>query len=802
MEILWKDVRYATRRLLGEPGFTAVAVLTLALGIGLNSAIFSLIDGMLLRAVPYPAADRLVFLTEWSEQVPNMSFSVADFEDLRDQSRDFESLGAVRGTDYTLTGDGEAERLDGRQVSAGFLPALGIRPLIGREIRADDDRPGADRVAVLGEGFWKRRFGRDPGVLGRSLTLDGESYTVVGVVPARFHGSWKRVDVFTSLLRLENDLGGEKNRGNHPGIYVVGRLEPGVTIDRARVEVVALAERLAAEYPKSNARQSMTVAPIAEVVTGRSRPALLVLLGAVGLVLLIACGNVANLLLARGAARQRELAVRAALGASRRRVVRQLLTESLLLALVGGALGVLVAWAGMRGLLALVPASAPGVENVSLDEGVLLFTAALSLGTGLLFGVAPAWSVSRLDPHEVLREGGRSLVGGGHQRLRQALVVAEVSLSLVLLVGAGLLIRSFLRVVQASPGFEPAGVITAEVSLPEASYAEPEKVRQFIRQTLDGVAALPGVQSSGSALPLLGGWQTSFRIEGRPEPPPGQRPSTDITRVSPGYFSAMGVRLLKGRLFDDRDRASTTPVCLVDETFAAAHWPGQDPIGQRINLGGKDDTWVEIVGVVNHVKNYGVDQDSRVETYLPYTQSPRRSFTFVVRTSGTAVGIVDGIRSAVRAVDPTVPVFDASTLDDQLADSRAPRRVAALLTGSFAALALLLAAVGIYGVVSYSVTRRTSEIGIRLALGADPSHILRLVVGRGLALAGGGIVLGLVVALALSRLVSALLFQVSPMDPPTFSLTPVLLAATALVACYLPARRAMGVDPSVALREE
>ena len=804
MESLWRDVQYGTRRLLREPGFTAVATLTLALGIGLNSALFSLIDGLLLRPVPYRDADRVVFLTEWSEQVQNMSFSVANFKDVRDQSHAFEALGAIRSANYTLTGGEEAERLNGRQATAGFLPALGIRPIAGRGIGPDDDRPGAARVAVLAEGFWARRFGRDPAVVGRPLTLNGKTYTVVGVVPAAFHRRWQRVDVFTSLLRFEDEIGGDERRGSHPGIYVVGRLNPGVAVETARAEVVAIAERLATEYPDSNARQSMTLRLISEVIVGPVRPALLVLAVAVGLVLLIACANVANLLLARGAARGRELAVRLALGASRHRLVRQLLTESVLLAGLGGGLGFLVAFGSLWGMRALIPEDTAGLENVGIHATVLMFTLAVSAGTGILFGLVPAWKISRPDPNEALREGGRTVVGGSHQRLRQGLVVAEVSLSLVLLVCAGLLVRSFVRIVHADAGFDPKDVLTARVSLPAAGYGEDERVRTFTSQVVARAAALPGVRVVATALPLLGGWQNSFRIEGRPEPEPGQRPSTDITRVSSDYFEAMGVALVRGRLFDERDHPEATPVCIVDTTFARAYWPDEDPLGKRFTFGdpADDDPWLEIVGVVEHVKNYGVDHESRVETYVPHAQSPLRFFTLIVRTDGDRPNVAEGLRRAVREVDPNVPVFDVQLLDQIISDSRSNRRVMALLTGAFAVLALVLAGVGIYGVMSYSVEQRVAEIGIRVALGSERADIVRMVLGRGMALTAGGIVLGLVAALGLARLIASVLFQVAPTDLPTFSITPVLLALTALVACYLPARRAMRVDPSVALRHE
>jgi putative ABC transport system permease protein len=803
VESLWSDIRYGARRLVQAPGFASVAILTLALGIGLNTAIFSLIDAMLLRPLPYPAPERLVFLTEWSEQVPDMSFSVANFKDVRDQSRSFSELGAFRSESFTLTGLGEAERLDGRQASAGFLPALGLEPLIGRFPTPEEDRPGAERVAVLSEGLWARRFGRDRGVLGQALTLSGESYTVIGVAPARFHTSWQRVDLFTPLLQLEDRLGGAERRGSHPGIYVVGRLEGGASVEAARTEVVSIAKRLAEQYPESSARQSMTLEPLTSVVVGDTRGALLVLLGAVAMVLLIACANVANLLLARGAARRRELALRTALGASRRRVARQLLTESLLLSLAGGGLGLLLAELTLRGLLTLIPEAAAGVEQVRLHPAILAFTALLSLATGVLFGLAPAWQAARQDPHDALKEGGRGIQGGGY-RLRQGLVVAEMALSVLLLVGAGVLLRSFQRVIEADPGFDPEGVVTATLRLPAVGYEEKGRITLFARQVLERVQALPGVSSAAATLPLLGGWQTSFYVEGSPPPAPGEQPSTDITRVSGEYFETMRVPLQRGRLFDERDSAEAPPVCIVDTTFAQAWWPGEDPLGKRLKPGGADSDapWLEVVGVVGHVKNYGVDQDSRVETYVPYDQNPVPGFNLVVRGAGAGPSLSEGLREAVRAVDPTIPLYDVRRLEDVVSDSQSDRRIAALLVGSFAALALLLAAVGLYGVVSYSVSQQTGEIGVRLALGAARRDILKLVVGRGMLLAVIGVGLGLLGALALSRVMGAVLFEVSPTDPATYSASPLLLSLIALAACYLPARRAMRIEPSAVLRDE
>jgi putative ABC transport system permease protein len=807
VEHLWRDVQYGVRTLLKSPGFTAVAVLTLGLGIGANTAIFSVIDAVLLRPMPYPEAGRLVFLTEWSEQVPEMSFSVANFKDVRDQSTVFESVFAHNSANFILTGEGgEAERVAARQVSSGMFTTLGKPPILGRAFTAEEDTPGAERVALLGEGFWERRFGRDPGVLGRTLSLSGEPFTVIGVMPGSLHGSLKTTDVFTPLLRLEDKIGGEERRGNHPGIYVIGRMKPGITEEQARTEVVSIAKRLAEEHPNSSARQSMTLQSLQQSYVGELRPALLVLLGAVVFVLLIACANVANLLLARAAQREREIAVRMALGAARTRVFRQLLTESVVLSLLGALLGLLLAYAGVKALVASLPTNVPRADEIAMDARVLLFTAGLAVLTGLVFGVAPAWKVSGQNVQDPLREGGRGAVGSGHRRMRQVLVVAEIALALVLLVGAGLMLRSFFRVLHADPGFRSDGVLTAMLPLSPARFAEPPQKAAIAERIVERLRAIPGVESAAVSVPLLGSWQSSFMVEGRPEPPPGQRPSTDVTRVAGEYFRAMGIRLVEGRLFDDRDRADAPLVCVIDETFARAQFPGESALGTRVTFSSSRDAelkWMEIVGIVAHTKNYGVDQPSRVELYMPYLQNPAGGgVTAILRTGGDPGSLAGALRQALREVDPEIPVYQARSLPELVADENAPRRLAALLIAVFATLALVLAAVGIYGVMSYAVAQRTQEIGLRMALGARREDILGMVLRSGTIMAATGVAIGFVAALALARLITSLLFQTSATDPPTFSIVPLVLVATALFACYLPARRATRVDPLVALRYE
>jgi putative ABC transport system permease protein len=806
METWRRDVRYGARMLARSKGFTTVAALTLALGIGANTAIFSVIDSVLLRSLPYEEADRLVFLTEWSEQIPQMSFSVANLKDVRDQNTVFESLVGYNNQNFILTGEGgEAERLSGRQATSGLFATLRKTPIAGRPFTAEDDQPGAEAVVLLGEGFWERRFGRSPAVLGRRLLLNGEPFTVIGVMPRTLHGSWRTADVFTPLLRLEDQIGGEKNRGNHPGIYVVARLKPGTSEGTARTEVKAIAARLAEQHPQSSARQSMTVESLHESYVGDLRPALMLLLGAVGLVLLIACANVANLLLARAAARSREIAVRGAMGAPRRRLLRQLLTESLLLSLLGGVLGVALAYAGVQGLRASLPANVPRADEIRVHGVVLAGSALLSVVTGLLFGIAPAWRMSRQDVQDALREGGRGTPGRAHHRVRNTLVVAQVSLALILLVGAGLLLRSFARVLAADAGFHAEGVLTAGVPLPTGRFPDEARRAAVVRQMVDLAKSWPGVQAAAAAMPLLGGWQSSFRLEGRPDPPPGQLPSADITRITPDYFSAMGVRVRQGRVFTEHDTADAPGVAIVDETFVRAHYPAESALGKRLRFGGLDDKdvrWLEIVGVVGHVKNYGVDEDSRVEVYLPYAQSPVAGVTLIARADGDPANLTAALRGAVRAVDPELPLYSVRALADLSAERTASRRLAVVLITVFAALALTLAAVGIYGVMSYAVAQRTQEIGIRMALGAERREILRMVLRHGTVMAVSGVALGLVAAFGLARLITSLLFQTSAADPPTFSVVPVLLIAVALLACYVPARRATRVDPLVALRSQ
>ncbi|HZM71688.1 MAG TPA: ABC transporter permease [Candidatus Cryosericum sp.] len=805
METLWQDIKFGARILLKSPGFTLLAVLTLSLGIGANTAIFSVINGMLLKPLPYPEGERLLFISEWAQEVPEMSFSVENFKDLRDQNKTLEAIMAYRGQSFVLTGSDRAERLNGREVTSGLFDTLRVKPLLGRAFTPEEDKVGAERVALLGEGFWVRRFARDPGILDKPIVLNGESFTLIGVMPGDLHTSMRLTDVFTPMLRREDELGGVNNRGNHPGIYVYARPKPGVTEAQARAEIVGIAKRLAETYPNSNARQSMTVKNLHDALVEDSRPRLLVLFGAVLLVLLIACANVANLLLGRATTRRQEMAIRNALGAGRWRLVRQLLTESMLLSCAGALMGVLFAYWGVRGLVVGFPPNTSLTEGISIDGTVLLFTVGTAVITGLLFGLAPAWQPSRSDVHTTLKEGGRGGPGRGHHRIRASLIVLETATALVLLLGTGLMLKSFWHVLVADAGFDPHSVLAAAISGPDIKYKEPAQRRAFIEQVVTKVQAIPGVEHAASALPFLGGWQSGFMIEGRPEPPPGQM--ADITRISPDYFRVMGIRLLRGRIFDSHDQADSQQVCMIDETFAQKHFPGEDPLGKRVRFGGRENgnenPWMEIVGVVNHVKHYGVDQVSRIEMYLPYTQSPIPSFTILVKTAGDPALLASAVAHAVGSVDPDVPLYQVQTVETIASDRVAERRLAAVLISIFGVLALLLAAVGIYGVMSLAVTQRSRELGIRMALGAQRRDILRSVIGSGMLLAFLGLGIGLAAAFfGLAPLVSSVLFQVTATDPPTYTLSPLILLVVALLACWLPAMRATRVDPMVALRCE
>ncbi len=811
MRTLLKDVKYATRALLRQPGFTLVAVVTLALGIGANTAIFSVIDATLLRSLPFRDPGRLVHLweTKPSRDFERREASYPDFLDWRAQSAEvFEGLAGYTGRPVTLADAGEATRARGAAVSSNFFELLGVSPVAGRTFVGGEDGLEAKRVAVLGHGFWQRRFGGDAAAVGREVTLDGQAFTVVGVLPADFHFALLGdTEVWTPLAPTPDIA----SRRYMHWLKVVGRLKEGVGLEAAQAHLAAVASRTERDDPGAHAGVGLRGVVLQDEFVGPVRPVLFVLLGAVGFVLLIACTNVANLLLARSAARQKEVAIRSALGASRWRVVRQLLTESVLLSLAGGAAGLVLALWGVDLLVSLIPAGQlaqmPYLRSLALSRDVLLFAVGLSLLTGVLFGLTPALSASRADLQGALKEGGRSTVSRGSRRLRDLLVVAEVALALMLLVGAGLLMKSLVTMLRVDPGFDARNLLTMRVALPPTRYSEDGKAARFYDETLRRLSAVPGVRGAAltSNLPLAGDGGTGTpQVVGR-STPASELTEAHLRTVSANYFEVMGVPLVGGRAFDARDDAAAPGVLLVNKTFAERVFPGEAAVGRRVTFRFSPDTQFEIVGVVGDEKVLSLDARTTPVIYFHARQGPDSTAAFVVRTEGAdPLALAAPVRAEVRAVDSEVPVFAVQTLEQMVAGSRASfmRRYPAYLTAVFACVALLLALVGIYGVVSYAVAQRTHEIAVRVALGARTRDVLRLVLGHGLLLALGGIALGAVGALALTRLISGLLFGVSAADPAVYGLVALLLAAVAVIACLVPARRATKVDPMVALRYE
>ncbi|HST12601.1 MAG TPA: ABC transporter permease [Terriglobales bacterium] len=793
-------MRYGSRMLLKNPGFAGVAIIALALGIGANAAIFSVVNTVLLRSLPYPDPDRLMVLRETKlPQFPEFSISPGNFLDWQKQNTVFDKLAAINGSAYNFTSDAaDPERLRGARVSAGLFEMLGATPALGRTFREEEDQPGQN-LAILSSSLWKRRFSSDPNIIGQSVTLSATSYTVIGVMPPSFQFPDRDTELWTPVGFSAAQA---QQHGAHY-LSVIGRLKPGVTVEQANTEMSAIAGRLAEQYSGSNAGWSVYVSPMQEYDVRDIKPALLILLGAVALVLLIACANVANLLLARATARQKEIAIRTALGASRWRVVRQLLTESVLLALAGGAVGLLLALWGTDLLLALAPEDLPRVKDVALDGRVIAFTLSVTLLTGIIFGLAPSWQASRPNLNETLKEGGRGTTGG-HHRVRGSLVVTEVALALVLLVGAGLLIRSFYRLQQVNPGFNTRNAMAVTVSLPGKKYPQPDQLAAFYTQLIEKVSGLPGVVSAGASqtLPIQGDYLLGFNIQGRPPDAPGEDKSTNYYAVTPDYFKAMGIPLIRGRVFTDQDRKDTQRVALINEEMAKKYFPDEDPIGKGINVTNGPETFRQIVGIVGDVKQYGPAQPTTLQTYEPFLQNPFSGMTLVVRTENNPTALTSAIRTQVLSIDKDQPIARTRALEQVVADSVAKQRFAMLLLGTFGAVALVLAAVGLYGVMSYAVTQRTHELGIRMALGARTGDVLRLVVGQGMALALIGVAIGLGGAFALTRLMANLLFATGATDPLTFAAISVLLAGVALGACLVPARRAIKVDPMIALRYE
>jgi putative ABC transport system permease protein len=804
-----QDLRTALRTLIARPAFTAVAIMTLALGIGANTAVYTVVHGVLLAPLPYDDPDRVVVLNEVSPQFPNpISVSWQNYADWRDRSRSFSSVAAFRTAQMTLTGAGDPERVTIRQASASLLPLLGVKPSLGRAFASEEDQPGAAGVAILSHSLWLRRFTGDTTALGATLQLDRQPYTVVGVLPPGFE-LFQPADVYVPMGPWAATL--PDDRGWHPGILPVARLGDGATLEQARSEMETIAAQLEAEYPQFNRNVRALVTPLQDLLVQNVRPALLVLLGAVSLVLLIGCANVANLLLARAVGRQKEIAVRTAIGGSRARIVRQLIIESVVLASFGGAAGVLVASWGVSALTGVVT-GLPRAAGIGVDVPVLVFAIGISLATGLLFGVVPALQATRFDIREALNEESRGASGGGlrHQRMRSTLVVAEVALALVLLVGAGLMLRSFASLQRVQTGFNTANLVVIDLPLSPQTYREDLARTTVVQRIRERVTALPGVTSAAltSYLPMAGGGATiHFNIDGRPPKGPEEYKLAGYRAVTPEYFETLGIPLRRGRTLTDRDRQGAPIVAVINDSMERQYFADVDPIGQRFSVGtlpDADSPVIEIVGVVGDVKQ-SFEGGAKAEYYLPHAQYPvsvlagmYRNVSLVVRAAGEPTALVPSIRAALHEIDRDQPLVKVRTMEQAIGDTVAQPRLQTLLLTIFATVACVLAIVGVYGVMAYTVSQRTQEIGVRVALGASRHDVVRMVVGQGARLAGLGLGIGLVVAAIATRAIQSLLFETSGLDPLTFAVAPVLLGFAALMASYLPARRAASVAPMIA----
>ncbi|HEX9763665.1 MAG TPA: ABC transporter permease [Candidatus Acidoferrales bacterium] len=812
METLWQDLRYGARQLLRSPGFTAVAVLTLALGIGANTATFTIVKSVLVLPMPYHDPERIMLIAGWNLPDNQMNFNVRliDSVDFAEQSRTLD-VTSYRYWSVNLTGTAEPERVQGYYVSWDAFPMLGVEPFLGRNFRPEEAQPGAPPVVILEHGLWTRRFAADPGVIGRAIGLNGKPYTVIGVMPPRFE--FPQVNYSGDLwVPFTDDLAALRaDRSLSPWGVMLGRLRPGVSQAEAQAEVDAYFRKLEQDFPESNTGLGARLIPLQGFMSLSLRPGLYALLAAVGLVLLIVCANVANLLLARGMTRHKEIAIRAALGAGRWRITRQLLAESLLLSLVGGVGGALLAvWAFdlYRGALPpIVHITTPSLLDVGLDLTALGLTVLLAVLAGTLSGIAPALQSGRVDLRDSLKEGGWSSAAEGPRRLRSLLVIGEVALSLVLLVSAGLLIRTYARLAKASPGFNPRNVLTMEIALSGAKYEQPESRARFYEHLLERLAALPDVRAAAlvNRVPMsTANTTTGFLIEGRPEPAPGEVPGAYYRTVSADYFRTLEIPVLRGRGFGTEDTTAGVPVAIVNQAAVRQYWPGGDPIGQRIRIGGSDsqEPWRVIVGVVGNVHHWSLSQAPEAEVYMPHPQAPDGRVNLIVRTAGEPLALVPSVRAAVRSLEPDQPVYGVEALPDMLARSYLPQSMAMSLMGIFAVMALVLAMVGLYGLIAFNVTQRTHEIGVRMALGARPRDVLRLVIAGGMKLALIGAGVGLLGAAGAAQVIRGLLYQTSAADPVTFVGVPALLLLVALVASWIPARRATRVDPMVALRYE
>jgi predicted permease len=797
------DLKFALRSLAKTPVFSLIAVVTLALGIGANSGVLSFLNVLLFRPLPLPRVHELVFMGEHSQQVPTMSVAYPNFLDWRERQKSFSHLGTFRGQSFNYVGPTETERVLGAQFSHDMWPALGVAPKLGRWFTADEDKPGVGRVAVVSERFWQTSLGGKPDVLGQKITLSGEIYSIVGVMPADFSFPTNRPDVWIPFgLFAEQNM----NRGNHPGLYCVGRLKPGVSFDSARADMLAIARQLEQEYPQSNTGNSVAMQTLVDRAVGQQRGPVWISFGAALGVLLIACANVANLLLARAAVRSREFAVRAALGAGRSRLIRLVLTESLLLGLAGTALGLVAGYGVMQGIKTLIPANSPFVTQVAMDFTVLGLSVLIGVGTTVLFGLVPALSGTRVNLNEALTAGGRS-GGGVNARWRSVLVAGEFALTLMLLFASGLMIRTIYNLYRADLGLKTDRIVTFGYVMPGRDWTDPAKRVQLLDRALDRLRTLPGVTHVAltNPLPLSGGGnQTSFVLEGEPEPGPGKRPSTENNAASAAYFETMRIPLIRGRTFTDQEKLDDPNTIIIDTKFAETHFPGQDPIGKRVNFGppGGQPALATIVGVVGHVQNYGIGQDTRVQMYFPYHRGAPGGVSFVLRTQQDPAALGSLIRSTMRELEPTLPIFALRTMDELFEQSVTNERVMLRLLAVFAGIALLLAAIGLYGVLSYIVAQRTREVGVRMALGATPGAVRSLMLKQGLRFALIGLGVGVIAALGLGKLMSSVLYGVSPFDPLNLAAVATVLLAIGLFASWLPAHRATRINPTDALRTE
>jgi putative ABC transport system permease protein len=809
METLYQDMRYGWRMLRKSPGFTTVALLTLALGIGANTAIFSVVYGVLLQPLPYQDPSRLIVLHETTPKVGTVGVSYPNFLDWRAQSRAFSKMAAVSSVDFNLAGADQPENISGAAVSSNFLSMLGARPLLGRDFDPSEEKAGTAPVVLLSYQLWQSHFGGERSVLGRTVALDGRSFTIIGVLPGNLR--WmEKMEILEPIGAWATGSSEANERGDRGDLLAIGRLAPGASFTQARAEMEGIAARLAQAYPGSNDQFGVALQPIREVFVSDLRPAVLVLFGAAIFVLLIACANVANLFLMRGASRTKEIALRIAVGASRSRIVYQILAESFVLAVLGGLLSLALAFAGIRGLARLIPTAMLAGASVSLNGPVLLFAAGVVVLCTFVFGLAPAAQSTRPDVQSELKESGRALSAGtGQSRMRGFLAIAEVSLALILLVGAGLMMKSLYRLLSVNPGFRPDRVLSMQMSLRTAQYSKNPAIQNFWQRVLDQVRQLPGVEAValGTGVPLTDSHSRSdITLEGMALPKPGSYPHPDVHEVSPGYVSTLGIPLERGREFTDADNEHAPLVAMINTTLARQFFTHEDPIGKRLMFGRpsakKAPQWITIVGVAGDTRLYGLANPARLEVYLPLRQDASSEMTLIVKSGTEPAALTSAIRSAIASIDKEQPIFGIATMQQLVKDSVSGRRITLILLGVFGALALVLGAIGIYGVIAYSVAQRTHEIGIRMALGARRGDVLGMVLAQGAKIAGAGVLIGIIASFGLTRLMTNLLFSVSPADPATFTAVAIVLVLAALLACYVPARRTLRVDPMNALRHE